>query len=571
MANKSDTPVVDLTSSPPQHKSQPRSSNHINLAEDDEEEDEDLELALAMSLQDRREPQGQNVPFTKHDDDDNVPAQHEMEHDSEDEELKNAIALSLQHPQHTPSFNAGVESNAAPSTATTLLSLDRKAMEAERLARLKRKRDDLDTPTPFNAHTRTVSPPPLRRTVQSTTSANAPAPARVETKAASMSTPATLPSANATPSTSSTPQPPQLYPNGKVFKTHADGYPSTNTMSFPDLIAPASTLRFAVLSSYIWDFDWLLPHFATSTTQFNFIMHAKYPSERRSLEADFAGIPNVRLTFPNMDGIVNCMHSKLMLLLYEGDEQNGSGWSGGRCRVVIPTANLMAFDWGVGGVMENMLWVCDLPKLTKGDEVEAESFKSGLVRFLKAQGVEEKVLRRLDGYNFGGTRDVGFVGSAGGMHGAEAWRENGHCALGAEIERMGLGSRDEEVEVDFVTSSVGSLNDEFMRCMYLAAKGDDGLTELTLRTAKKFPAKRLLGENKLVQKESGQGWREHMRLYFPSHETVVDSNGGPDSAGTVCFQKRWWEGTKFPRANMRDCVSTRDGLLMHNKVCVSQR
>ena len=259
-----------------------------------------------------------------------------------------------------------------------------------------------------------------------------------------------------------------------------------------------------------------------------------------------------------MDGIVNCMHSKLMLLFWHD-----------RLRVVVPTANLVPFDWGVGAVMENMLWVCDLPKIGKGDHDVGHDtrFKAGLMRFLKAQGGEESVMRRLDGYDFEGTRHVGFVGSVGGMLGGEAWKENGHCVLGAEVERMGLGGRDEEVEVDFVTSSVGSLNDEFMRCMYLAAKGDDGLTELTLRTAKKLPAKRVLGGGELLQKESGEGWRVHMRLYFPSHETVVASNGGPDSAGTVCFQKRWWEGAKFPRANMRDCVSTRDGLLMHNKVC----
>ena len=72
-------------------------------------------------------------------------------------------------------------------------------------------------------------------------------------------------------------------------------------------------------------------------------MHAKYPSQREQIEADFNGIPNIRLYFPKMEGIVNCMHSKLMVLFYEE-----------RCRIVVPTANLVGFDWGVGRVMENM-------------------------------------------------------------------------------------------------------------------------------------------------------------------------------------------------------------------------
>lgn len=67
-----------------------------------------------------------------------------MADNSDDEELKAAIAMSLSEQQEAP---AAVESTKAPSS---LLGLDRKAMEAERLARIAKKRP------------RSISPPPIR-------------------------------------------------------------------------------------------------------------------------------------------------------------------------------------------------------------------------------------------------------------------------------------------------------------------------------------------------------------------------------------------------------------------------
>lgn len=50
----------------------------------------------------------------------------------------------------------------------------------------------------------------------------------------------------------------------------------------------------------------------------------------------------IRFCFPPMHGI-GSMHSKLMLLKYEK-----------YMRIVVPTGNLMSFDWGETGTMENV-------------------------------------------------------------------------------------------------------------------------------------------------------------------------------------------------------------------------
>ena len=284
--------VVDLTDSP-----------GLPAANGEDEEDEDLELAIALSLRQQEEDQAQAA--TKAGDGLGVPA---------------------------------MESSQTPPSSTGLLGLDRKAMEAERLARLKRKRDaseDVAQPAfaPGIMRGARISPPPLRR-------APPPAPA-APVSSAKMSSelgtrrpvPVSIPSTSTPPASA----PITIYPNGVVLKTYAPGYPVEGTISFPDLVAPTASLTSCLLSSFIWDFDWLFPHFNTKATNFFLVMHAKYPSQKAQIEADFVGIPNVKVCFPPMGGNVNCMHSKLMLLFYPE-----------RCRVVVPTANLMGFDWGRG-------------------------------------------------------------------------------------------------------------------------------------------------------------------------------------------------------------------------------
>ena len=44
-----------------------------------------------------------------------------------------------------------------------------------------------------------------------------------------------------------------------------------------------------------------------------------------------------------MEGQINCMHSKLQILSHPT-----------HLRIVIPSANLVPYDWGETGVMENV-------------------------------------------------------------------------------------------------------------------------------------------------------------------------------------------------------------------------
>jgi len=55
----------------------------------------------------------------------------------------------------------------------------------------------------------------------------------------------------------------------------------------------------------------------------------------------------IRFCFPPMQAM-GYMHSKLQLLKYEG-----------YLRIVVPTGNLMSYDWGETGTMENVSRVGD--------------------------------------------------------------------------------------------------------------------------------------------------------------------------------------------------------------------
>ncbi|KAK4946993.1 hypothetical protein LTR10_014135 [Elasticomyces elasticus] len=570
-----------------------RSRRAIEISDDEEEE---LKRAIALSLQDTDAAQGNNKK----------KAASRMTSSQPDELRKNTTKSVLGDqvesedatlspspimqstsdalPDRTAqaTMTAAPASDATDPTTTTLANpppafslagLGRQQMEQERMARLKRKHqgDNDDEPAqkaPRVTQTGTVaatqprttriSPPPLQRQVRQATTTTGEFPSR---KAGTPSNTATAASPWDTT--------PNRYPNGKVFQTFVAGYPADNTIDFPTLIADKSSLESCLLSSFIWDFDWLFPHFDLKHTKFQLVMHAKGATQREALHADFKGVPNVRLCFPPMDGMVNCMHSKLMLLFYK-DEDAGPGADKGqgqdqglRCRIVVPTANLVGFDWGVGAFMENTLWLMDLPPKHNARAQNETRFEKSLKSFLRSQTVPDDVVRKLGRFDFRETGQLGFVHTVGGMHVGDAAKSTGVCGLGQTVTALGLAI-DSPIELDYVASSLGNLSDGFMSSLYLAAQGDNGFTEYDNRLGT-GTGTGTAGRGAKTGVKVGQEWKTNFRFYFPSDATVRRSNGGPRNAGTICFSSKWWKNGTFPTSNMRDCISVREGLLMHNK------
>ena len=443
----------------------------------DNESDEDLRRAIALSLQDESE-KGSSADQAIALDDDDLPISR-------------------------PAEGAASEHGASPCGTQTagsasILGLNRKQMEEERLAR-KRK---ASSPPPTSEPTINNSSKPAKRQ-------------RIENE--------------------------PRFLDGTVMRTWARGHSKASDMiSLPEIL-DKENLQMAVLSSFQWDIPWLFDRLNVSKTLVTLVMQAKDDAIKQQYRQETIHLPNLRLCFPSMDGQINCMHSKLMLLSHPK-----------YLRIVIPTANLVSYDWGETGDMENMAFIIDLPRLPDGPQAAEDLtfFGKELVYFLNAQGLERSIVNSLYKFDFSATRDLAFVHTIGGAHsGAEdLWRRTGYSGLGRAVKALGLHTK-AKIEVDFVTSSVGSLNLEFLSHIYRACQGDEG-------------------EIKTKEQQVEKDIEKHFRVYFPTRDTVRSSTAG--SAGTICFQSKWYNSPTFPKDIMRDCKSVRPGMLMHNKLLLVQ-
>ncbi|KAL9623294.1 MAG: hypothetical protein Q9160_002401 [Pyrenula sp. 1 TL-2023] len=503
-------------------------ANAIDLTGEDDEtaisEDEELRNAISLSLQ--------------------------RDGDSDDEDLKAAIALSLKTAGDSSRDLSDValkcskdqttqenQETTKPSHIAGIPGPDRRRDEAARLKRLKRKRES------------SISPPTLGR--KSTVPIHHPFDHPTNAKPLSFKATDSQPSRETEVTSESSLQ----YPNGVIKKTWAFGYPRSDDIKIEELLQRKS-LQAAVLSSFQWNMEWLFSKFDTARTKFVLVMQAQTKELQEQYRSETAEMKNLRLCFPPMGGQVFCMHSKLMLLFYED-----------RLRIAVPTANLTDYDWGeMGGVMENSCFVIDLPKLSTeaigNHKTPTTNFQESLLYFLHAQKMQKDVIEKIWLFDFQKTAHLGFVHSIGGSHVEEDWRKTGLCGLGATIRNLGLSSP-LPIALDYIASSIGSLSDEFLRSLYLAAQGDDGLA--ALQWGNKIPKNSTIQPVRQVSRENSDQWHGNLRVYFPSMHTVRSSKGGPDCAGTICFQRKWYN-SQFPKHVMRDCVSSRPGLLMHNKV-----
>ncbi|KAF2643717.1 phospholipase D/nuclease [Massarina eburnea CBS 473.64] len=475
---------------------------HIDLVSDDGEEDEDMRRAIALSLGESND--------TFADAEDSVVDSH-------------AESKTTQYASSTATSNAAIQSRAGSSSSAAasyqpgLLGLDRKAMEQERLARLGKRK-------------RSVSPERPSKQI-----------AKHDPKVDNRKSEITNSGDSGT-----------QYPQGSVKRTWAHKHPRSNDISLPEVLQ-ASTLNIAVLSAFQWDNVWLFEnHLDIYKIKQVWIMSAKARGEDVSQklldEAEDLtkelGVRNLRLCFPPLPGQTLNMHGKLMLLVHES-----------HLRVVVGTANMIKFDWGETnmdgkgvswqpGVMENMVFLIDLPRRPEGPVKELETpFGKNMFQYLKAQEVPKNVVDGILKFDFSETKNFGFVHSIAGVSAGPERSSTGLPCLAKTIRDLKLDQID-KLEIDYAASSLGAIKEPLLRQIYLAACGLPPLSEAK-------PKLDVL---------------EHFRIYFPSKETVDNSTGGPACGGIITMNRDWYNAPTFPRKCFRDYKSTRPGLLSHNKL-----
>ncbi|CAH0043995.1 unnamed protein product [Clonostachys solani] len=430
----------------------------------------------------------------------------------DDEALRYAIALSLQeHDKESPEPAKAEESQPDHGSHTagnfSLRLLDRKAMEEARLQRLAGKRPRLDQETTPDDGDDVVEVPPPKKM-----------------KSAGTSTPKGVP-LSASPPTQ--PAPSNYFPDGVVRRTWARGHPRASDDIKIEEVFQKEKLELALISSFQWDEEWMLSKVDLRRTKLLLLAFATNETQQQEMQANAP--PNVRFCFPPMNG-PGAMHSKLQLLKYPD-----------QLRIVVPTGNLVPYDWGETGVMENMVFLIDLPRLGDAADHKPTPFSTELARFLTEAKVDDKMVGSLTSYDFARTERLGFVYSI-----------------------LGLATTS-PIEVDSVvpanvgtcqSASLGSLTCDLLTSIYNACQGDNGMKEYNARGTRK-PAG--------ASHSTPQLLRDHFRIYFPTETTVVNTRGGRGAAGTICVQAKWWRQPRFPTDLVRDCVSSRKGLLLHTK------
>lgn len=440
--------------------------------------------------------------------------------DENDEDLKRAIALSLQESANNDVAQPLAKSTpitASAMTASSSMGMDRKAMEQERLARLgKRKRE----PSPDVPSKQASKPMP----------------------GSGLSTGALL-----------------QFPSGAIKRTFAAKHPRTDDITI-DEVLQASKIHTAVISSFMWDADWLFKKLSPINVKQIWVMNAKGEDvqQRWRREMEETGVPNLKIHFPPMDGMIHSMHSKFMLLF--GRE---------KLRVVIPTANMTHIDWGEvandwqRGVMENSVFLVDLPRRgdsSVGKKEDLTRFGQELLYFLEMQKVPEMVVEGVLKFDFSATSHLAFIHSmydrrhdtpcswltrcSGGSHKTELpSRPTGLPGLAKAIRDLQLDNV-ERIELDYAASSLGAVNDAFLSRIYLAACGESFTT--STRTVPDV--------------------RNHIRIYFPTNETVEKSEGGPECGGIISLARQYYNAVSFPKTCLRNYESSRRGMLSHNKL-----
>ncbi|KAL6887075.1 phospholipase D/nuclease [Trichoderma evansii] len=502
-----------------------RPENDFLELPDDADDDEALRYAIALSLQD----QASTTPVVIDDSDDD-------DNDDDGSSTASPANSTQQTTQQTTQTQSQARSQPSSQQQSQFgsLFLDRKAMEQERLNRLaKRQRPATDDDDDEDV---VEVPPPKKQAIRAPTDRNFKALGASTSASISASASATKTGQSSSNNNNNSSVP---YPNPTVKRTWARGTTRTGDEITIEEVFQKDKLELAVLSSFQWDEEWMLSKLDYRRTKIMLLAFARDEAQKTLMRNNVPA--NIKFCFPPMHG-VGAMHSKLQLLKYPN-----------HLRIVIPTGNLMPYDWGETGVMENMVFLIDLPRLESPASPHASAarshaptrFYTELVYFLQATGVGEKMVASLANYDFSRTADIAFVHTI--------------------VADLGLAASD-PVDVDLVALCVARSVEP--------TDGDDGIDEFkkqgsaSSRSSARMPTEATKTTTTVTSQE--QLLRERFRIYFPTDHTVSNSRGGRNAGGTICVQAKWWRSPTFPRELVRDVIS-RDRLLMHSKMIFVRR
>ena len=325
---------------------------------------------------------------------------------------------------------------------------------------------------------------------------------------------------------------PGVFRHPTVLKTWCFGYPRERDIKLEEILQ-RNHLSSVVASSFVWDLDFWWSKINKASTPCQFVIQRDQVQQGTRLQDG----PNRIILHPENTKI---LHSKFMFLFFDEAEE---------LRIVITTANMVAFDWGeMGGFMENMVFMIDLPKMSTKEDQDLTQFGIDFSEYCTSLGLSANIVNQFKNYDWEGTRDLIFIGT----HGRVKQKELPYTGLAGLAQKLAQADlvHDGEIEIDYVASSIGKLNWEFLSYLYQACKGQQPLPT---------PAK-------CKNETNADELIKNIRVYFASQETIDSSKGGERNVSNLCFYPSNYYCLGEEKKVFHDCKSQRPGCAMHSKV-----
>ncbi|GBC17287.2 phospholipase D/nuclease [Rhizophagus irregularis DAOM 181602=DAOM 197198] len=332
------------------------------------------------------------------------------------------------------------------------------------------------------------------------------------------------------------------YLNGVTKLTYVPGYGSEDNYVKIDDLIQKPFLKLAFLSTMIVDFPWLFTKLPNNRQ----IILAK-DWDANSESQGLSGIPNTNYLIvhaPKAESGFGCFHAKLMLLIFDK-------WM----RVVISSGNLIPQDWEL---CENVVFVQDFPSRDKSKEYNGlPEFAQTINDMLVKMGLKTHIITRLPEYDYSKAKAVLIPSIPGTYKGMENIKKFGHGRICKAVKEL-CGEREDDLQLEVQSSSIGSLNKQFLNEFYRSARGLDPVSAQSRPRPKKGEVVPL----------------PPITVVYPSRKVIDESkydNPAKSSiASTICLFEQSYNKDTFPKEILRNCISKRDGLLMHSKFILAK-
>ncbi|KAF8900465.1 tyrosyl-DNA phosphodiesterase-domain-containing protein [Gymnopilus junonius] len=515
------------------------------------DEDDDLARAIALSLREQqaRKPDSDVINLVSDDEEDFKDVR-------SGKEIKQALQASKSSSSHShipsqpsagPSTSAEIGQSSDRPVAVSAFLAERAQLEKERRERQKRLRPSTPDPgsTTEEDDSEIEEPPAKRHQVSSSNQS------RMRSNISGVSS-SKFSSSNSIPAIE------QVFWSGELRQTatlHAEPRKDgSSTFRLTEVLGKKSELSFAILSSYSLDWAWIYEFFDRSVPV---IMVA---------QPDASGGASIKNVLPNwiratpfLRNGFGCQHMKLF-------------YKSGRLRVVVSTANLVAYDWRD---MENSVWLQDIPLRSRPipHDPKADDFPAVLQRMIYDINVRPALAAMIgDNHPDLPLKDIDelrqkwdwsnvkahLVASIAGKH--EGWphviHRNGHPRLMSVVRKMGMRTGNAKAAKDLVLecqgSSIGLYSTQWLNEFHWSSRGESA--EVWLDKPKKSREKLPYPPVKLI---------------FPTKATVQQSAAGEMGGGTIFCRRRQWSSKNFPKDIFYDSRSKGGPVLMHSKMIIA--